>query len=273
MSSPSDPQGQPGYGPPPGYGQPPQQGGYQQPQPGYGQQPGYNGPPPGYGQQQPPGYGQQPGYGAPPQQYGQQPGYGGQQPGYGAPQQQYGAAPAPVPPGAPGVIPEWWERFVGRLIDGVIFGVLYFIVGAIVTAIFVARISIDPTTGSVVGGGGLLLATVLPPLIMGLLYAGYDVFMHGRDGQTLGKKAMKTRLVAADGSKPDQASLIKRAAIYPGIIAIGGLFGFFGILGGLLVSLVIGIFTIVDAVFVLTDTPLRRALHDKWTNTIVVKAQ
>jgi hypothetical protein len=93
MSSPSDPQGHPGYGPPPGYGQPPQQGGYQQPQPGYGQQPGYNGPPPGYGQQQPPpgygqqqpGYGQQPGQGGPPQQYGQQSQHGQQQPGYGQP--------------------------------------------------------------------------------------------------------------------------------------------------------------------------------------------
>lgn len=280
MTSPSDPQGQqPGYGPPPGYGQSPAQGGYQQPPPGYGQpppgqgQPNY-GPPPGYGQQPPPGYGQAPQqygappqqpYGAPPQQYGQQP-YGAPQ-GYGAP------APAAVPPGAPGAIPEWWERLVERIIDNVIFVVLYFIFAAIATALFVSQIAFDPTTGDVTGGGLFVLATVLPPLLIGLIYGAYDVFMHSRDGQTLGKKVMKTRLVAADGSKPDQATLIKRAAIFPGVYAVIGLLGFIPIVGGVFGGLLVSIFVLVDGIFVFTDNPLRRALHDKWSNTIVIKAQ
>ena len=275
MTSPSDPYGQQqGYGPPPGYGQPPQQGGYpQQPPPGYGQQPppGYGQPPPGYGQQQPP-----PGYGQPPQQYGQQQPYGAPPQQYGAPQQPYGApqqgTPAPEAPGL--VLAEWWERLVGRFIDGILFGVLYFILGAIVGALFVSQIVYNPNTGEFTGGGLFVLAVVLPPLVGGLLYAGYDVFMHGRDGQTLGKKVMKTRLVTVNGGKPDQATIIKRAVIFPGVYAIAALLGFIPIFGTLFIWLLAGIFVLVDGIFILTDSVRRQALHDKWSGgTIVVKAQ
>ena len=275
MTSPSDPYGQQqGYGPPPGYGQPPQQGGYpQQPPPGYGQQPppGYGQPPPGYGQQQPP-----PGYGQPPQQYGQQQPYGAPPQQYGAPQQPYGApqqgTPAPEAPGL--VLAEWWERLVGRFIDGILFGVLYFILGAIVGALFVSQIVYNPNTGEFTGGGLLVLAAVLPPLIAGLLYAGYDVFMHGRDGQTLGKKVMKTRLVTVNGARPDRATIIKRAVIFPGVYAIAALVGFIPIFGTVFIWLLAGIFVLVDGIFILPDSVRRQALHDKWSGgTIVVKAQ
>ena len=177
-----------------------------------------------------------------------------------------------MPPGAPGPIPEWWERFVARIIDGVIFGVIFGVIAAISTAIFVSSIAYDVNTGQITGASTAVLATVLPALVGGLLYAAYDVVMHSRNGQTLGKIVMKTRLVAADGSKPDQTTLIKRALIYPGVIALYGLLGFLGVIGSIL-GLAVAVFTLVDAIFILTDTPLRRALHDKWTNTIVVKAQ
>jgi len=45
------------------------------------------------------------------------------------------------------------------------------------------------------------------------------------------------------------------------------------IFGGLLIAFLIGIFTLVDGIFVLTDSVRRQALHDKWVGTIVVKAQ
>ena len=99
------------------------------------------------------------------------------------------------------MLAEWWERLVGRFIDGIIFCVVYFILGAIVGALFVSQIVYNPNTGEFTGGGLFVLAVVLPPLIGGLLYAGYDVFMHGRDGQTLGKKVMKTRLVTVNGGQ------------------------------------------------------------------------
>ena len=75
--------------------------------------------------------------------------------------------------------------------------------------------------------------------------------MHGRDGQTLGKKVMKTRLVTVNGAKPDQATIIKRTAIFPGIYAIAGLLGFISIFGSLLIWLLVGAFLLVDGIFVL----------------------
>jgi len=171
------------------------------------------------------------------------------------------------------VLAEWWERLVGRFIDGILFVVLYFILGAIFSAIFVSQIVYNPNTGEFTGGGLLVLAAVLPALIGGLLYAGYDVFMHGRDGQTLGKKVMKTRLVAVNGGRPDQATIIKRAAIFPGVYAIAGLLGFISIFGGLLIWMLVSLFILADGIFVLTDSVRRQALHDKWSGTIVVKAQ
>jgi uncharacterized RDD family membrane protein YckC len=286
MTSPSDPseQGQPGQpGQQPGYPPP----GY--PPPGYGQQPGY-GAPPGYGQQPgqqpgypppgypPPGYGQQPGYGAPPG-YGQQPGYPppgyGPQPGYGPGygqgygpgygQQQYYGGPQqrPIPPGAPGVIPEWWERLVARIIDGFVLAVplalLHFVVIMMATSFYTY-------------GFGYQLISSLPFLLATALYVGYDYYMHAnRNGQTLGKLVMKTRLVAMDGSAPDQSVLMKRSAIYPGVLVAGAIIGlvpFIGFLGGFLIF----VFTLADGIFVFTEKPLGQALHDKWTNTLVIKA-
>ncbi|GEL22149.1 hypothetical protein PSU4_11030 [Pseudonocardia sulfidoxydans NBRC 16205] len=277
MTSPSDPQWQgqpaPGYGPPPGQGDP-QQGGY--PPPGYPQQ-GY--PQQGYPQQGYPqqGYQQQPyqQQGYPQQPYGQQPGYPPQQP-YGQPpygQPGYGAAPQPVPPGAPGPIPEWWERLVGRIIDGVLYGVVYWILSFILAAIFVSSVSVDIATGAVRGGTGFVIAAVLTYVIAGLAYAAYDYLMHSRNGQTLGKMVMKTRLVAPDGSKPDSATLIKRALIYPGIYGVVGLLAFVDVVGLGLISLLVLVFSLADGISVLTDQPLRRALHDKWAATIVIKSQ
>jgi uncharacterized RDD family membrane protein YckC len=141
--------------------------------------------------------------------------------------------------------------------------VAYFILTSIFTALFFTSF----------GFGGLALIIALPTVIAGLLYAGYDFYMHHyRNGQTLGKLVMKTRLVAPDGGKPDQITLLKRAAIYPGVTAVVGLLGFIDVFGNLL-GLVVAVFTLVDGIFVFTDLPLRRALHDKWAGTLVIKAQ
>ena len=262
MTTPSDPRqpgqpmDQPGGYRPPGYGQP---------NPGYGQQPG------GYQQSPPPGYGQQAGgYGQPPQGYGQQPGYPpSQQQPWG---QQPGGYPAPgkqAPPGAPGVVPEWWERYLARFLDCLIFGVIYWILSAIVTAMFLS--SAVAGIGSGYGlSYGFYAVLAIGYVLIGVLFGGYDVFMHSRKGQTLGKMALKTRLVSMDGSPPEQAALIRRAMLYPAApYVITGLLlfvPFLSLLGWLVLIATVAVF----AVPILTD-PLRRGLHDKQASTIVVK--
>ncbi|MEU9447438.1 RDD family protein [Streptomyces sp. NPDC048277] len=141
------------------YGQQPQNP--QQGQPGYG-----------YPQQGQPGYQQAP-QGVPPQQgygYPQQPGYP-QQGGYGYPQQGYGA----TPPYA-----NWGQRFLGTLVDGLVFLVPYILV-------------LFSSKAAVLG------------IIGGLAFLGlaiWQLIMEGRTGQTVGKKALGIRLVKEATGQP-----------------------------------------------------------------------
>jgi uncharacterized RDD family membrane protein YckC len=132
------------------YGQPqnPQQPGFGQPQ----GQPGY-----GYPQGAP--------QGVPPQGYGYP-----QQPGYpGSPQAGYGA----TPPYA-----NWGQRFLGTLVDGLVFLVPYIVV--------------------IVGRGNAAVMGIGFVLLLGV--AIWQLIQEGRTGQTVGKKALGIRLVReADG--------------------------------------------------------------------------
>ncbi|MEV7343205.1 RDD family protein [Streptomyces sp. NPDC093544] len=151
------------YGSPNPYGQPqdPQQG-----QPGYGYpqqgQPGYGAP------QTPPGVPPQQGYG-----YPQQPGYPqGGQPGYGYPQQPgYGAQPPYA---------NWGQRFLGTLVDMLVFAVPYAIV--------------------IVGGDNGALVAIGAIALIGL--AIWQLIQEGRTGQTVGKKALGIRLVREIDGQP-----------------------------------------------------------------------
>jgi uncharacterized RDD family membrane protein YckC len=133
------------------YGQPqnPQQPGFGQPQ----GQPGY-----GYPQGAPQGVPPQQGYGYP------------QQPGYpGSPQAGYGA----TPPYA-----NWGQRFLGTLVDGLVFLVPYIVV--------------------IVGRGNAAVMGIGFVLLLGV--AIWQLIQEGRTGQTVGKKALGIRLVReADG--------------------------------------------------------------------------
>ena len=134
------------------------------------------------------------------------------------------------------VLAEWWERLVGRFIDGILFCVVYFILGAIVGAIFVSQIVVQPEhrrvhrRRPVRARRGAAPADRRPP-VCGLRR------LHARprrpDARQEGHEDPHRH--GRTGARPDQATLMKRAAIYPGIIAIAGLLGFISIFGGLLI--------------------------------------
>ncbi|MFE9767005.1 RDD family protein [Streptomyces sp. NPDC005808] len=142
------------YGSPNPYGQPqdPQQG-----QPGYG-----------YPQQTPPGVPPQQGYG-----YPQQPGYPqGGQPGYGYPQQPgYGAQPPYA---------NWGQRFLGTLVDMLVFAVPYILI--------------------IVGRDTPALMLIGYLAVIGI--AIWQLIQEGRTGQTVGKKALGIRLVREIDGQP-----------------------------------------------------------------------
>ncbi|MFF7235982.1 RDD family protein [Streptomyces collinus] len=123
----------------------------------------------GYPQQQP-GYQQAP-QGVPPQQgygYPQQPGYPGypQQGGYG-----YGVQPPYA---------NWGQRFLGTLVDGLVFVVPYILV-------LVGR---NNAALSAIGGLAIIAIAI------------WQLIQEGRTGQTIGKKALGIRLVKEATGQP-----------------------------------------------------------------------
>ncbi|MFE6888890.1 RDD family protein [Streptomyces sp. NPDC057694] len=161
------------------YGQQPQQGNpYGQPQ---GQP---QGPPqgqPGYGYPQAP-------QGVPPQGYGypQQPG----QP-YGGYPQQGGYGVGPGQPGGP-QLAHWGLRVASYLLDGLLIGIPYLLVFAIFLA------PLDPGESPASGAVVAILVAVLYAIGMGF----YQVYLEGKTGQTIGKKAVGIRTLREIDGQP-----------------------------------------------------------------------
>ncbi|MFJ9951076.1 RDD family protein [Kitasatospora sp. NPDC091207] len=216
--APSDPSGNPPpSSPPPPAGSP------------YDDRPGayggtYGGTPGGSPYGQPP-YGQGPYGGPPPDQ--PPPGYGPT--GYGTP----GAGPIPgMPP-----LGSWPNRILAQVID--------YVLAQIVAVLLVLPFaSLGDRSGS---AGAFWLAC-------GLLLI-YDGVMLSRDGQTLGKKAMKVRVaMLIDGTTPTPAAAWTRSAVFilPAVICCAALWW--------LIDLLFGVF----------DKPYRQCIHDKAAKTVVV---
>jgi uncharacterized RDD family membrane protein YckC len=222
---------------------PPAQGGWPQgyAQPGYGQ--------PAYGQAQPwsPQQPQQ-GYGAPPSGYGA--------PQYGAP--GYGAQPT-APNGAP--LADVGSRFLARLLDGLILGVISSVLLIPVMIIYVVAIassitqSADGQTANVNGAGvGAAFGVWLIALVLiWVIQYVYEVEMTKRTGQTIGKKALKIAAVPLEPGRPlDRGTMAKRWLVS----------GPAGIVPGL---------GLINVLWCLWDKPFRQCLHDKFARTVVIK--
>jgi uncharacterized RDD family membrane protein YckC len=137
-----------------------------------------------YGQpqnpQQPQQQPQQPGYGYPQQG---QPGYGYPQqgqPGYGYPQQGQPGYPQGYGYGAQPSYANWGQRFLGTLVDGLVFLPPYLLI------IFAQKTPLIVIIGVLV--------------LFGL--AVWQLIMEGRTGQTLGKKALGIRLLKEETGQP-----------------------------------------------------------------------
>ncbi|MFI9391020.1 RDD family protein [Streptomyces bauhiniae] len=140
------------------YGQPqdPQQGYGQPQQPGYPQAPQGVPPQPGYGYPQAPPVPQQAGYG-----YPQQPGYGYQQPQYA----------------------NWGQRFLSRLIDTILYMVVYL-----------------PLV--LIGVKANIPALSLVGFLFMIAFVIYQIIQEGKTGQTIGKKVVGTRTLKEDTGQP-----------------------------------------------------------------------
>ncbi|GGF47146.1 RDD family protein [Marmoricola endophyticus] len=175
--------------------------------------------------------------------YGQNP-YG--QSPYGQPQ----AAPGGRQPGS------LLDRFVARLLDSILVGIVSAIIGGIIGA------------GTVMSGGSAGYGLQALSAVVGVVISlGYFTLMESTQGRTLGKMVMKLHTLSPTGGKPDFTQALKRN-IFNGY-GILGLIPFVGsFIGGILGLVAV----ILIAVQINGDPVKRQGWHDKFAGgTEVVK--
>lgn len=166
----------------------------------------------------------------------------------------YGAPPPPVGAPRPG---ELMDRFLARLIDGVLLGVVYGILFAIFGAVLISSTTYNVETGEFEGGSTILFGIVFGVVAAGLSLA-YYAYLESTRGATLGKQLMKLQVVGPDGvSHPTLEQAVRRniftAAPVAWIVPVVG-----PLLGGL--AALVG--EILIAVGINNDTAKRQAWHD-----------
>ncbi|WP_137814486.1 RDD family protein [Gandjariella thermophila] len=265
MTNPSDQPGfygqQPGQGTPPGgFGQPAPgtpPGGYDHPpypqagypqQPGYPAQPGYPGQP-GYGQPGQPGYGQQPGYPAPPAGL----------------QYRAGGIYTEIPNLGTVPIASMGNRFLARLLDGLIVGVVAWLVSQLVGGLFAVGIAAKADQIQRTGAP----PTELLPQIFGAIFmsiiaalvvtAAYEVTMIALTGATVGKLAAGVKVVSeSTGQVPGWGSAFAR----------------WGTMSGPSIVPCLGwIVTFIVEISPFFDEQRRQGWHDRAAHTVVISTR
>ena len=184
-------------------------------------------------------------------------------PVYGPPPPAYYYVPVkPPPPVSPAGVPlaDFGTRLLAYLIDALIIGAIgfvYLVVAGIVLGLsLVGKMPAGDDPAALVSEIWLpLLFVELGFFVLYLVaYYLYEVeFMH-RSGQTLGKKAMKIRVVPIDPT----ARLTRGMAFRRYLVQhVAGMF--------------VPFFSYVDGLWQLWDKPYLQTLHDKAAQTVVVK--
>lgn len=154
---------------------------------------------------------------------------------------------------------ELLDRFLARLIDGV----MLFVVSLIINSVIVAAII---TSGS--GGFGMYGSfgayAIVTSVISTVINLGYFTFMESSQGKTVGKMVMKLHVDGPGGAKPTLEQAAKRNIwlAYP----ILGVVPFLGIVGGIAALVAV----ILIAVQINSD-PEHRPWTDKFAGTQVIK--
>jgi uncharacterized RDD family membrane protein YckC len=177
-----------------------------------------------------------------------------QQPG-GPPPGGYAPAPGYGPPAATGGVGQPADllmRFLARLIDFIIIGV----VAAIISQILLVSI-FGLTSGGGFGMslGGAYAYSALSGVIDAVLYLGYFAGLESRNGQTLGKMLLKLQTQGPDGGTPSMEQAIKRN--FWVALSLLAVIPFGGVLGGLAELVIV----IVIAVTI-GNSPTKQGWHD-----------
>ena len=146
---------------------------------------------------------------------------------------------------------ELLDRFLARLIDGLIMAIPYGIFYAILASIFLSGFSNSL--------GEVLVFNLFMSLISTAIFLGYYAFLESSRGQTIGKQLMKLKVFGPDGaSNPTMEQAIRR-----NIFLALGLLAIVPILGTLL-NVVASIGAIILIVIGINKPPTRQHWFDEF---------
>jgi uncharacterized RDD family membrane protein YckC len=162
---------------------------------------------------------------------------------------------------------EPWQRLLARIVDTVVISLItlpplfWFLIWELrqLPAAFPADLETPSDIDRVTQMEFTFLGySALLALASALVYFLYDWLQHARWGQTIGKRIMKIKVVAISDRTPvTGGAAAKRAAIQVLAPQVPG----------------VGIFGLVDTLWLLWDKPNRQCLHDKFAGTVVVKTR
>lgn len=195
-----------------------------------------------------------------------------------------GGYAGPIPPGgwqqpatpASGALADWGPRLAATLIDGVMWFIVTFLIGVVVTLAFGFGTVVTGSQGVAVAGG------VVNFLIGFALYAAYTGSLMARsgagNGQTLGKQLLGVRAVRTDGTPVTLGNVVVRHWLMKYIVfGYLPLFVWYGFTlsnaagVGALVMTLLYLVTLVNYLWPLWDKE-NRAFHDMAASTRVVRA-
>jgi len=179
---------------------------------------------------------------------GPQPAYGG---GYGEPAPSYGYGPPPVAAERPG---DLGVRFLARLIDFIVLGVVVQVVNAVIVG---GLFGLNGGSLSGVGLGSVYAYSAVSGVITAAIYLAYFVLMESRRGQTLGKMLLKLHTEAPTGGLPSTEMALRRNFwVGLGVLAIIPFGGAIGSIAQLVIVIVIAV--------TISQSPSREGWHDRF---------
>lgn len=180
----------------------------------------------------------------------QSPGGDAPPPAWGQP--SYAAAPPPMPAGPAGAGPGGLlDRFLARLIDSILVGVVNFVVSSVIVVG-----AIMGSSASGFGGGATYAASAVAALIGTAISLGYFAFLESSRGQTVGKMVMKLRTVGPAGGNPTMEQALRRNSYL-----LLGLLGLIPVVGWI-ASLASVAAIVMIAIGINNDTVNRQGWHD-----------
>jgi uncharacterized RDD family membrane protein YckC len=186
----------------------------------------------------------------------------GQQAGGWSPQ----PGPVPAAPGGIGQPAGLGPRFVARLLDFILVGLVTGLLGGVLAAGMLIGSHANPFSTWGFGRGMSYAGDAVSSVISAAISLGYFTLMESGRGQTLGKMVMKLQTRGPGGQRPTVEQALRRNAFTA--IPVLGVIPVIGGLSGLLSLIAV----ITIAVTIHRNTPSHRGWHDDFAGgTTVVR--